>query len=675
MNKSNEKAGKSQSFQQQSTLLLSLSFLIFHFFDLSLRKFKKNMHIQKTIYFLLALLLTVSACTKQAEQPIFHSQLARIDSLLHTDSLQWKELNRGTIIKDNHLTKGIFHEDSIHIGTISVIIKEGVTYVSNGIIHPLDDTFEERGIKTKAHNPMFLLKHFPLESLTTEADSMYYTLLMSEAQVKDYIIRKGVMYDMHHHYLTTDSLIRKAAAYYDKHGNAEIKARAHFLLGFYLRMENRAEAVRELMTASHYAEQTDNKELLAVIYRFMGRELYYANVRQQSDSIFRLAEPLAIAQQDTMLWMESIYYPLTRHKIGRLNTRSGKTTFQQTLQQAALGMELAHTFRNKEYEGLFSLITANEYLDYQYKHEGYKEKALHYAKHAYPLVENGYKHETLAKAYIVMGYPDSAAIHLDHLYGKDWREKGSIHLWTNSTYNSSSHEEVATVEGILQKEWQRAEYEGFLARYKYLLIGITITAALFIGLLHLYHQKKYRRQSKLLQTQQKKQQLLHGILQENLQKKEKEIAHLQQELAQRQADEAEQKALAEQLSVANENRNILAKETLEHSPAYNKVQLIIADYRWKEESDHQLTDTDWQELIVSVNACYNNQLSQLTNQYALTERELSICCLLLLDIPVVHIARFIGYTRPIVYKAERSILKKMGYPYEKGYLRKLLKTL
>ena len=42
MNKSNEKAGKSQSFQQQSTLLLSLSFLVFHFFDLSLRKFKKK---------------------------------------------------------------------------------------------------------------------------------------------------------------------------------------------------------------------------------------------------------------------------------------------------------------------------------------------------------------------------------------------------------------------------------------------------------------------------------------------------------------------------------------------------------------------------------------------------------------------------------------------------------
>lgn len=633
------------------------------------------MYIQKTIYFLLALLLTVPACMEQTEQPAYHPQLARIDSLLQTDSLQWKKLNRGTIIKDNHLIKGVFHEDSIHSGTVSVIIKEGVTYASGGIIHPLDDAFEERGIKTQAHNPMFLLKHFPPESLVTEADSMYYSLLMSEAQIKDYIIRKGVVYDMHHHYLTTDSLIRKVAAYYDKYGDTQIKARAHFLLGFYLRMGNRAEAVRELMIASHHAEQATDKELLAVIYRFMGRELYYANVRQQSDSIFRLAEPLAVALQDTMLWMESLYYPTTTYKVGGLSLRSGEATHQQTLQQAALGMELAQSFGNKEYEGLFALITANEYLDYRYKHEGYKEKALHYAKHAYPLVENGYKHETLAKAYIAMGYPDSAAIHLDHLYGKNWRETGTIHLWANVTYESSSHEEVATVEGILQKEWQQAEYEGFLARYKHLLIGITAAAVLLICLLHLYHQKKYRSQSERLQSQQKKLQLLHGILQENLQKKEKEITHLQQELAQRQADEAEQQALTEQLSVANENRNILAKETLEHSPAYNKVQLIMTDYRWKEESDHRLTDADWQELTDCANACYNNLLVRLNTQYALTDRELSICCLSLLDIPVVHIAHLIGYTRPTVYKAERSILEKMGHSYEKGRLRKILKTI
>ena len=99
------------------------------------------------------------------------------------------------------------------------------------------------------------------------------------------------------------------------------------------------------------------------------------------------------------------------------------------------------------------------------------------------------------------------------------------------------------------------------------------------------------------------------------------------------------------------------------------------DFRWKEESDHQLNEHDWQELIDGVNACYNKVLARMIDQYLLDIRELHICCLLLLDVPVVHIAHLIGYTRPIIYKTEQKILQKMGRTYEKGYLRKLLKTI
>ena len=101
----------------------------------------------------------------------------------------------------------------------------------------------------------------------------------------------------------------------------------------------------------------------------------------------------------------------------------------------------------------------------------------------------------------------------------------------------------------------------------------------------------------------------------------------------------------------------------------------MADFRWKEESDHKLTEDDWQELQSGVDACYNKVLARLTEQYQLDERELCICCLSLLDVPVVHIAHLIGYTRPVIYKAEQKILQKMGRPYEKGLLRKLLKTI
>ncbi|MBQ8520474.1 MAG: hypothetical protein IJ456_03670, partial [Bacteroides sp.] len=448
-----------------------------------------------------------------------------------------------------------------------------------------------------------------------------------------------------------------------------MKARTHFLLGFYLRMNNRAEAVRELMTASHYAEQTGDKVLLAVIYRFMGRELYYAKVYRQSDSIFHLAEDLAIEQQDTLLWMESLLHPLLTGQAFGLDV----STHQQRLRQCELGMKLAHSYGHREYEGDFARIMAEEYMRWQYRNTGYKEKALHYAKQAYRLGNNRKVHEVLANAYVATGHLDSAAVHFDTVYGKNWRETGTGGIGTFAVYEPSNQEEVAAAEITLQKEWQQAEYEGFLTRYKHLLLGIAIGAVALIALLHLYHRRKYRRQSELLQAQQKKQQLLHGILQENLQKKDEEIARLLKERAQRHADEEAQQALTEELSAANENRRILAKETLEHSPAYNKVQLIMADFRWKEESDHRLTDADWQELADCVDTCYGQMLKRLAYQYKLTDREVSICCLLKLDIPVVHIAHLIGYTRPVVYKTERAILEKMGFPYEKGALRKLLK--
>ena len=190
-----------------------------------------------------------------------------------------------------------------------------------------------------------------------------------------------------------------------------------------------------------------------------------------------------------------------------------------------------------------------------------------------------------------------------------------------------------------------------------------------------YHRHRYRKHSERWQEQQKTSQLLHALLQEGLKKKEEEIARLQEELERQTKEGTIQKNLAEELTAANENRAILAQEAMKQSPAYNKVQLIMADYRWKEETDHRMAEADWQELFDGMDACYGKVLSRLTAAHQLDEREQRICCLLLMDVPVVHIAHLIGYTRPVIYKSEQKILQKMGHDYEKGYLRKLLKTM
>ena len=120
-----------------------------------------------------------------------------------------------------------------------------------------------------------------------------------------------------------------------------------------------------------------------------------------------------------------------------------------------------------------------------------------------------------------------------------------------------------------------------------------VVLALF---LHGYHRRRYRKQSAWLAEQQRKAQTLHAALQEGLKKQEEEVARLQEELNQQKADADARVSLEEKLAVANESRDTLALEAMKQSLAYHKVQLIMADFRWKEESDHKLTEDDWQEL-------------------------------------------------------------------------------
>ena len=634
--------------------------------------------MQKTLFILLCVWMAVS-CTRQPQHPVYHPKLVQIDSILQHDSLKWKNLNRGEMIPDVFLYVDTLEEGEspIYDGTVEYIPEIGKRVFKKDILRPLDVGFGERGVQTKVARPLFLLDKFPMDSLATEADSMYYALLKMETLVKDYMVRKNTSPGCIDDYLVSDSVFRKVVDYYDRLQDKPMQARAHSLLAFRLRgiYSKPVDAVREYLIALRYAKEVGDEELEAFIYRFLGRTYYLSHVFQQSDSIFTLAEQLAIKQRDTMLWMEAIQYRLkSTYEMGRGKTpKAREEAHQRFLQRIRQGMELAHAYGCKEYEGDFAVMLGKEYLKGNDAQR--YEKALHYGKLAESFGNISFVSKLLAKAYWYLGYPDSAAVYLDKVYGDDWRERGPFELWMDSYNMQPDRIGAAAVEAELQKEWQRERYENSLLHHRYLAVYIVMAGVLLALLLHGYHRRRYRKQSERLAEQQKKTQSLHVVLQEGLKKKEAEIARLQEELARQTADEAAQKNLMEELNTANENRDILAQETMKQSPAYNKVQLIMADYRWKDESDHKLTEADWQELMNGVDACYNKVLARLVNQYQLDEREQRICCLSLLDVPVVHIAHLIGYTRPVIYKTEQKILQKMGHAYEKGCLRKLLKTI
>ena len=638
--------------------------------------------MQKILYVILCLLLAVS-CARKPQLPVYHPKLIQIDSILQHDSFKWKNLFRGEAIPD------VFLEDVEGVGFSTLPdsgewIFHGATkkfYSFDDVLRSLDDTSGERGMRTLANRLLFLLKHFPKDSLTTEADCMYYDLLKMEALVKDYIAQKKNVDMLAKRYWKSDSTFLKVVDYYDSLGDKPMQMRAHTLLALFQKAwgEHTSQA-REHLIAIRYAQEVGDEEWQAINYRFLGKTYFYANIYQKADSIYRLAELMAMAQKDTTLWMESIEFRLKAEKEMGLRLqyfiKKEDGIHQNSLQRIRRGLDLAREFGSREHESRFALLLGEEYMRHQRFYEGYLEKALHYGKMADSLNNGGYfTGQLLAKAYVEAGHTDSAAVYFNRVLGNEWREKGPVTFWVEVVYDPSNREKVAAVETELQKEWQQERYENSLLHHRYLVVYIVMAGVVLALFLHGYHRRRYRKQSAWLAEQQRKAQTLHAALQEGLKKQEEEVARLQEELNQQKADADARVSLEEKLAVANESRDTLALEAMKQSLAYHKVQLIMADFRWKEESDHKLTEDDWQELQSGVDACYNKVLARLTEQYQLDERELCICCLSLLDVPVVHIAHLIGYTRPVIYKAEQKILQKMGRPYEKGLLRKLLKTI
>ncbi|MBQ8673806.1 MAG: hypothetical protein IJ511_07140 [Bacteroides sp.] len=565
-----------------------------------------------------------------------------MDSLLQQDSLQWRYM---------YCHKEL--PDCLYI--------DGKLFTGN--IIPIKLDFEVRRLfKTKADSLLTVLEEFPMQTLTNEADSAYHALLFTEARIKDFLLRKGDFMDFGKRYIPKDSLTVYVTDFFDRTGDSALQTRAHFLRGIVLRTEGkRKEAIREQLIAASYAPGCDDKQLVARIYKYMGLDYYWAGVINTCDSIYQIAQQMAIAQQDTMLLMDALYY---RCSIRMKSEYQQKEDIEEELLH---GLKLAQATDNSRYQALFAHLLAQHY---NRKLPRDTRQAIHYARLAIRMKCPYDVHQLLGSIYWQMGKEDSASYYLGKKFGRNWRQRLSL---ISTSLLNPMNEGVDSAIPNLQKELQKQSYESFLSRYKGLLIGVSLGAILLIVLLRLHYQRKYRRQSEWLKQQQEKSHLLYTTLQEGMQQREAEIARLQAALSQHEA-QAESKALAEELATATKARAILMEEAMKHSPAYTKMQVIIADFRWKEESDQQMEAQDWLQLIDEVNACSDNLMTRLARQHGLNEREVRICCLLMLDMPVAHIAHIVGYTRPVIYKTERDILQKMQEKYEKGKLRNLLKS-
>lgn len=126
----------------------------------------------------------------------------------------------------------------------------------------------------------------------SRADRMYYELLRADAQNKAYID------------FTTDSVLKSVAEYYDNHGSANEKMRAHYLLGCTYRDLN--DAPMELQCFQEATEKADTTQedcdyyTLVSIYGQMADIYYNQHLPNEELASLTMCEKYAIKDRDSL---------------------------------------------------------------------------------------------------------------------------------------------------------------------------------------------------------------------------------------------------------------------------------------------------------------------------------------------------------------------------------------
>ncbi|MCD7939941.1 MAG: hypothetical protein LUH50_07595 [Bacteroides intestinalis] len=213
-------------------------------------------------------------------------------------------------------------------------------------------------MQSQPDSALNILRGISMENFATQVDSAYYSLLLTQARDKNYIVQ------------TDDSLIRYAVAYYDKTNDVRMQAKAHYYWGcVYRDMNRQAEAFREFLIAAPLMEKAKEKRQLGLVYNNIGFIYKVQDFNEKADSIYRLMEVIAQEVKDTALWSEAL------SRQASIDITKGEEYFpiaEQKLSDAFVAVDRVGN------NGLKANISASLSNLYSRMDEG--EKALYYAK-------------------------------------------------------------------------------------------------------------------------------------------------------------------------------------------------------------------------------------------------------------------------------------------------------
>lgn len=111
------------------------------------------------------------------------------------------------------------------------------------------------------------------------------------------------------------------------------------------------------------------------------------------------------------------------------------------------------------------------------------------------------------------------------------------------------------------------------------------------------------------------------------------------------------------VSVMQQELDILSSQT----PAvYEKIGQIVRDHLFKDGSDLQMTEADWRMLQVETDKQWNGIICRLQKEFCLTDMEIRLFCLNLMELPTSHMPFLFDRSRSTIYNKNRDLLAKLG---------------
>lgn len=541
-------------------------------------------------------------------------------------------------------------------------------------------------METYPDSALRILENVKPQQLKTTADKAYYALLLTQAKDKNYIVQAD------------DSLIRIAVQYYDSVGDVPMQAKAHYYKGCIYRDANLCgKAIQEYLTAIPLAKEAGNQKLQGLICNHAGYLYYLQDLLEQADSIYQLTEQLAIQQNDTSLWADALSFQ------GKINIKQGIPYYPKAEEKLLKALDMTNT---PNYKRLQANIAAA--LSSLYNSMELNKKAIHYARLNISLrsdTTQRYKaFLLLGDAYFKNRQYDSATIYINKsLSSTGYGIKASAYmrlaeiakvqgdlsrslaltkkhsLYLDSLHLSKQSNDIL----IAEKKVVKQQYSNTIERQNgklHIVITVSILLVCIAGVIYVklkrnqWKTRTIEQKQALLEKEQQELQQKYRQLKNKLIQKETEITCLQKEINQLHGNEEKKKKLQQELDILTKERNALAKEALEHSEVYSKIERIINSYKKYDESEEQLNDDDWQRFIAETDARWDKAITRLRTQCELEKEEVHLCCLLLTDFPVANLEYIVRQTRNTIYRKEKEILKKAGCPPGINKLKEFLKN-